>query len=303
MIKGEIMAIPKYYELYGNVLSLFSDKYVEYKTRFVKKTVADQLNLPFEERNELKPSGGEPLIENRVGWAISYLKKAGLLESKKIGYINITEEGLKLYNENPIITEEDLLRIPSYAEYMEYQRLNKHKSRSEKSLMTFSSEDRNSLENIFKKINQKLANELLKLIIKSDFKVFEKLIQDLLLEMSFSEFIFDLKEDSNELIGIVNKDDFGLEKFAIAANKSENINLQNIQNFAGFIVSNGLTNGVLISTGSFNNQCIEYVNNQLNLNISLIDGTKLAELLVKYNVGILIEDTFELKNIDGDYFI
>ena len=297
------MSIPKYNELYGNILSLFPDQYIEYKTRFVKKTVADQLNLPFEERNELKTSGGEPLIENRVGWALTYLKKAGLLESKKLGYINITEEGLKLYNENPNISDEDLLKIPSYVDFVEERRKNKRKSRAEKSFMSFSSEDKNSLENMFNKLNRKLANELLKEIIKSDFKVFERFIHDLLLKMNFSEFTFELNEDSNELIGIVNQDDFALDKFAIIAINSENINIQNIQNFAGFIVSNGLTKGVLISTYSFDNQCFEYVNNQVNLNISLIDGTKLTELLVKFNVGILIEEIFELKKIDIGYFL
>lgn len=297
------MSIPKYNELYGNILSLFPDQYIEYKTRFVKKTVADQLNLPFEERNELKTSGGEPLIENRVGWALTYLKKAGLLESKKLGYINITEEGLKLYNENPNISDEDLLKIPSYVDFVEERRKNKRKSRAEKSFMSFSSEDKNSLENMFNKLNRKLANELLKEIIKSDFKVFERFIHDLLLKMNFSEFTFELNEDSNELIGIVNQDDFALDKFAIIAINSENINIQNIQNFAGFIVSKGLTKGVLISTYSFDNQCFEYVNNQVNLNISLIDGTKLTELLVKFNVGILIEEIFELKKIDIGYFL
>ena len=270
------MSIPKYNELYGNILSLFPDQYIEYKTRFVKKTVADQLNLPFEERNELKTSGGEPLIENRVGWALTYLKKAGLLESKKLGYINITEEGLKLYNENPNISDEDLLKIPSYVDFVEERRKNKRKSRAEKSFMSFSSEDKNSLENMFNKLNRKLANELLKEIIKSDFKVFERFIHDLLLKMNFSEFTFELNEDSNELIGIVNQDDFALDKFAIIAINSENINIQNIQNFAGFIVSKGLTKGVLIQPG-------------------LVKKSKIYK--------ILIEEIFELKKIDIGYFL
>lgn len=296
------MAIPKYNDLYSNVLSLFSDQYVEYKTRFVKKTVADQLNLTFEERNQLKPSGDEPLIENRVGWTISYLKKAGLLESKKIGHVNITEEGLKLYNENPNLTEEDLLEFPPFAEFIKQNKINKRKTRAEKSLTSFSSQNEDNLEDTFNKINQKLANLLLEKILKSNFKVFEKLIRDLLLNMTFSEITFELKENSNELIGVVNQDEFGLYKFAINVIKSDSINIHNIQNFAGFIVSNGLTKGVFITTGNFDKQCNEYVDNQVNLNISLIDGTRLAELLVKYNVGIVIEDIFELKNIDMDYF-
>lgn len=296
------MAIPKYNELYSNVLSLFSDQYVEYKTRFVKETVADQLNLTFEERNQLKSSGDETLIENRIGWTISYLKKAGLLESKKIGYVNITEEGLNLYNENPNLTEEDLLNYPPFAEYVEQRKINKNKSRTEKSLMSFSVQNNDSLEDIFKKINQKLVDLLIEKINKSDFKLFQRMIEDLLMNMNFSEFTLESNEDSNELMGIVNRDDFALEKFAISAIKSDYINLQTIQNFAGFMVSNGLTKGVLVSTMSFDDQCIEYVNNQLNLKITLINGAKLAELLVKYNVGILTENTFELKKIDIEYF-
>jgi len=296
------MTIPKYKELYSNVLSLFSDQYVEYKTRFVKKTVADQLNLSFEDRNELKQSGGEPLIENRIGWAITYLKKAGLLESKKTGYVNITEEGLKLSKENPNITEDDLLKIPSFYEYMEEMKRKKHQKRVKNSITLDVFEDKENLKIAVDKINLKLSKVLIEYIEKTDFNVFYKIIKDLLINMGYSEFVLNSGDEKNIFIGIVNQDGFGLDKFAIMGVKLDKINLQSIQNFAGFMVSNGLTKGVIISSVSFDNQMIEYVANLVNLNISLINGEKLAKLMIKYDVGLFTKHILEIKSIDDNYF-
>jgi len=296
------MTIPKYKELYSNVLSLFSDQYVEYKTRFVKKTVADQLNLSFEDRNELKQSGGEPLIENRIGWAITYLKKAGLLESKKTGYVNITEEGLKLSKENPNITEDDLLKIPSFYEYMEEMKRKKHQKRVKNSITLDVFEDKENLKIAVDKINLKLSKVLIEYIEKTDFNVFYKIIKDLLINMGYSEFVLNSGDEKNIFIGIVNQDGFGLDKFAIMGVKLDKINLQSIQNFAGFMVSNGLTKGVIISSVSFDNQMIEYVANLVNLNISLINGEKLAKLMIKYDVGLFTKHILEIKSIDHNYF-
>lgn len=106
------MAIPKYNELYPNVLQVLFDGQ-EYSTRKMDDIIIPTLNLTDEELEERLPSGGR-VIKNRLGWSRTYLKKAGLIESKKRGYINITEEGLKAFKENPNITEDDLWKYPEF---------------------------------------------------------------------------------------------------------------------------------------------------------------------------------------------
>ena len=111
------MAIPKYNELYPNVLKVLSDG-KEYSTSEIDEIISGQLNLTEEERNEMLPSGNQKLIKNRVGWARAYLKKAGLIESRKRGFANITESGLNEYNNNPNLTEDDLMKYPSFVDFV-----------------------------------------------------------------------------------------------------------------------------------------------------------------------------------------
>ena len=111
------MPIPKFDELFNDVLEFLSDKQ-EYKTRDVKEILSNKLDLTDEERQQLIPSGTETVIKNRISWSITSLKKAGYVESKKWGSVNITELGLKEHQNNPNITIDDLMKIPSYQEYM-----------------------------------------------------------------------------------------------------------------------------------------------------------------------------------------
>ena len=106
------MAIPKYNELYPNVLKVLSDG-KEYSTRKMDDIIIPTLGLTNEELEERLSSGGR-VIKNRLGWARTYIKKAELIESRKRGYVNITEEGLKAFKQNPNITENDLMKYPSF---------------------------------------------------------------------------------------------------------------------------------------------------------------------------------------------
>jgi len=295
------MSIPKHRELYSNVLSLFSNETEEYKTRYVKRIVADLLNLPPEERTMLKEGTNEPLIEYRLGWTLTYLKKAGLLESKRRGYVNITKEGLKEIKENPNITEKDLYKFPSFVEF----KRRKKDSNDENSKLNFPDDYLDSLNQmsiIFNKHNSLIANKLLKILSGCDIIVFEKLLHDLILKMNFGE--IKLKtNDSNEIEGFFNKDAFGIDKIAVhAVNKSDEIKISDLQQFAGFIVSKGFTKGIFITSSTFNKNVIDYVENLVNLNIILIDGKRLSKLLVKNDIGTFNVKTYKIKEINLSYF-
>lgn len=295
------MSIPKHRELYSNVLSLFSNETEEYKTRYVKRIVADLLNLPPEERTMLKEGTNEPLIEYRLGWTLTYLKKAGLLESKRRGYVNITKEGLKEIKENPNITEKDLYKFPSFVEF----KRRKKDSNDENSKLNFPDDYLDSLNQmsiIFNKHNSLIANKLLKILSGCDIIVFEKLLHDLILKMNFGE--IKLKtNDSNEIEGFFNKDAFGIDKIAVhAVNKSDEIKFSDLQQFAGFIVSKGFTKGIFITSSTFNKNVIDYVENLVNLNIVLIDGKRLSKLLVKNDIGTFNVKTYKIKEINLSYF-
>ena len=295
------MAIPKFDELFNDVLKLLSDKQ-EYKTRDVKEILSNRLNLTEEERQELLPSGNEPIIKNRIGWSITSLKKAGYVESQKWGSVNITELGLKEHEKNLNITIEDLMKIPSYQEYV-------NGSSNEIIDNMGESTPEEEIEASFAQINKKLAGELLENILNNDSNFFERLVINLLLKMGYGDFRENAGEEtpqSNDggIDGIISQDRLGLDKIAIQAKRyTENtVGRPTLQNFAGALLGMGLTKGVFITTSTFTKNAIEYANNQVNLTIILIDGDKLADLMIEYNVGTFTSHTYEIKRIDSDYF-
>lgn len=295
------MPIPKFDELFNVILELLSDRQ-EYKTRDVKEFLSNKLDLTDEERQQLIPSGTEPIIKNRIGWSITSLKKAGYVESKKWGSVSITDLGLTEHENNPDITLEDLMKIPSYQEYV-------NGSSTEPIDEVGESTPEEELEASFSQINKKLAGELLENILNNNPAFFERLVVDLLLKMGYGDFRENAGETtpaSNDggIDGIISQDRLGLDKIAIQAKRyTENvIGRPILQNFAGALLGMGLTKGVFITTSTFTKSAIEYAQNQANLTIILIDGDKLADLMIEYNVGTFTSHTYEIKRIDSDYF-
>ena len=299
------MAIPRYNELYNDVLRELSDE-KEYKTRDIKEIITNKLDLTEEERNEMLPSNRSTIINNRIGWAISYLKKAGFVESRKWGRVNITQLGLKSHSENPNITEDDLLKIPEFAEW----KLNNDTSvveKDPKQITLLDSTPEEEMEKSFSKINDELSGLILENILNNDSTFFERLVVDLLLKMGYGEFRADAGKTTSPtndggIDGIINEDRLGIDKIAIQAkryDKSNKIGTPLLQNFAGALVGRGLSKGVFITTSAFTSGAIDYAKNQ---SIILIDGDKLADLMIEYDVGTFTSHTYEIKRIDSDYF-
>ena len=296
-----MMAIPKFDELFNDVLEFLSDK-KEYKTRDIKENLSKKLDLTDEERKQLLPSGQETIIKNRIGWSITSLKKAGYVESKKWGSVNITKLGLKEHENNPNVTIKDLLKIPAYAEWF-YGTPSSGGTGGE-------STPEEEINEAFIQLNKKLADEILENIFEMNPYDFENLVVDLLLKMGYGGFRDEAgfttqKSNDDGIDGIIDEDVLGLEKIAIQAKRykpTSKIGSQLIQGFAGALVGKGLNKGVFITTSSFTPKAYDFVNNQSNLTIILIDGEKLANLMIKYDLGTSTTQIYELKRIDSDYF-
>lgn len=291
------MPIPKFDELFNEVLEFLTDKQ-EYKTRFVKEELSKKLDLTDEERHELLPSGSEPIIQNRIGWSITTLKKAGYVESKKWGSVNITEEGLKAHDKNPDITIDDLMKIPEVYAWFKGESTEPPQGEST---------PEEEIEEAYKRINDSLSDQILENILNKDPIFFERLVVDLLLEMGYGEFRPEAGKTTSPtndggIDGIINEDRLGLNKIAIQAkrfDKANKIGTPLIQSFVGALMGKGVTKGVFITTSSFTKGAIDYAKNQ---SIILIDGDKLADLMIEYNVGTFTSHTYEIKRIDSDYF-
>ena len=303
------MAIPKYNELYPNVLNVLSDG-KEHSIHEIDEIISDQLNLTEEERNEMLPSGNQKLIKNRVGWARAYLKKAGLIESRKRGFANITDLGLKEYDENPNLTENDLMKYQSFVDFVTGKPKEESCEDETKPIVFDDSTPDELMEKAYKTINKDLSDSILESIYSNDPFFFEKLVVDLLLKMGYGEFREDAgfrtpATNDEGLDGIINQDKLGLDKIGIQAKRydeSHKISRPALQSFAGALLGKGLNRGVFITTSSFTNNAIDFVENQSNLTITLIDGEELASLMIEYDLGVSTTKTYNIKQIDNDYF-
>jgi restriction system protein len=302
-----VMAIPDYQTIMLPLLKLAHDN-KEHRFRDAVDALADHFHLTDDERKELLPSGQQPLLNNRVGWARLYLVKAGLLEATRRGYFKITELGHSALKKEPKkIDNSFLMQFPSFVAAEKEYRI---KAKAPKTVK-MAAEDKTpeeSLEAAFIELQETLVTELLQTIRKSSPEYFEKLVIDVLIKMGYGGSRREAgqamgKTGDEGIDGIIKEDKLGLDIIYIQAKRWEGtVSRPEIQKFAGALQGQRARKGIFITTSRFSKEAIDYVNN-IESKIILIDGQRLAELMIENNVGISSVASYEIKKIDSDYFI
>jgi restriction system protein len=171
------MGVPDFQSIMLPLLKFSLDK-KEHSSRESIKYLTQEFNLTDEDRDELLPSGTQKVFDNRVGWSRTYLKKAGLLESKKRGYFNITNEGLKVLEQNPPRIDIDfLMQFPGYVEFRTGVK-NDTPNELESSTKNLTPEE--TLEYSYQRLRDNIAQELINNVKSCTPEFFEKLVVDLL---------------------------------------------------------------------------------------------------------------------------
>nr|WP_319372477.1 restriction endonuclease [uncultured Methanobacterium sp.] len=297
------MGIPDFQSIMLPLLKFASDKQ-EHSIREAIESLAQQFDLTEKDRKELLPSGMQPVFDNRVGWSRTSLKKAGLLESKKRGYFNITPEGLNVLNQNPPkIDIGFLMQFPGYVEFRTGRAKDPVKSKTPKE--DFSPEE--TLEYSYQKLRDNIAQELIDNVKSCSPEFFEKLVVDLLLNMGYGG----SRRDAGEAIGrsgdggidgIIKEDRLGLDTIYIQAKRwDSNVSRPEIQKFAGALQGKQSKKGVFITTSKFSKSANEYAS-IIDSKLVLIDGEQLAQLMIDYDIGVAKIKSYDLKSIDTDYF-
>lgn len=304
------MTIPDYQTLMLPVLRLASDG-KEHKFSQAVEELANQFELTTEERNELLPSGSQAVFNNRVGWARSYLKQAGLLSSPRRGYFKITPDGLELLATNPEkINSAMLEQFPSF---IEFRNRKKDKTAGEldgapaldEEESTLTPED--ALASAYNKLRSALESEVLGAVKEASPSFFERLVVDVLVKMGYGGNRQDAgkalgKSGDGGIDGIINEDRLGLDVIYIQAKRWEGtVGRPEIQKFAGALQGKRARKGVFITTSSFTRDAREYAS-MIDSKIILIDGEHLAGLMAEYNVGVSTVGLYEVKKLDSDYF-
>jgi restriction system protein len=247
------------------------------------------------------------LFDNRVGWANTYLKKAGLLQSEKRGFVQITNLGLEVLNSNPVKINAAFLR--QYDSFNEFVGTNGKDSLDsiEKSEASDSQTPKEKFEEAYLHINRLLIGQLSDQLAKIDPYKFEELVLDLLQAIGYggnrTEAAQVTKKSADGGIdGIINEDRLGLDKIYIQAKRYNNtVPIKEVRDFAGAMLAHNARKGVFITTSDFPSSAKDFAE-KIDRTLILIDGKRLAELMIEYNIGISPKETFVYKEIDSDYF-
>ncbi len=292
------------------VLKLASDGN-EHKFSKAVEELADEFNLSTEERNELLQSGSQAVFHNRVGWARSYLKQAGLLASPKRGFFTITQKGNELIATNP--SRVDASTLEQYPEFIEFKNRKKEKGEEDEAEIVSTSEQgstltpEDALASAYNKLRSALESELLIAVKESSPSFFERVVVDLLVKMGYGGNRQDAgralgKSGDGGIDGIINEDRLGLDVIYIQAKRWEGVvGRPEIQKFAGALQGQRARKGVFITTSLFTKEAREYAS-VIETKIILIDGEHLSKLMAEHNVGVSTVGQYEVKKLDSDYF-
>lgn len=301
--------IPDYQTLMLPILKLVSDG-KEHKYRDLIETLAVQFELSEDERKELLASGSQAIFDNRVGWAKTYLKKAGLLDSPKRATFIITELGKEVLSRQPVRIDANFLRqFPAFVEFINASRNNQDIEENSATDEMHEQTPEEILDKAYQRIRKSLASELLNKVIELSPAFFERLVVELLVKMGYGGSIKDagkaLGRSGDEGIdGTIKEDKLGLDIIYIQAKRWRPGNLvgrPELQKFVGALAGQGAKKGIFITTSNFTKEAFDYTPRN-ETKIVLIDGEQLTQLMIDYNLGCTTQQIYELKKLDSDYF-
>ena len=305
------MAVPDYQSLMLPLLRFAGDKKDETSTGEAVEVLAKELALTDEDLKEMLPSGIQSTFVNRVGWASTYMKKAGLLEATRRGYYRITSRGQQLLKKQPKAINVRLLK--QYPEFLEFQQLKGTRS-GEKASSSGGATDistatpSEALETAYENLRDELADELLARLKKSSPSFFERVVVELLVKMGYGGSRADAgkaigRSGDGGIDGIIKEDRLGLDVVYIQAKRWDNnsVGRPDVMQFAGALQAQKANKGIFITTSRFTDDARSYVS-QIGSKIVLIDGEQLTNLMIENDVGVSMVSLYPVKKIDTDYF-
>lgn len=305
------MAIPDYQSVMLPLLRFAAEQKEEISTGEAVETLATQLGLSDSDLKEMLPSGVQPTFMNRVGWASTYMKKAGLLESTRRGYYQITQHGLELLKKNPTNINVKLLK--QYPEFQAFQQLKgtrsgEKKSWSEQAADIESATPSEVLERAYENLRNELADELIEKLKKASPSFFERIVVELLVKMGYGGSRADAgkaigRSGDGGIDGIIKEDKLGLDVVYIQAKRwdTNSVGRPDVMQFAGALQAQKATKGIFIATSRFTDDARNYVS-QIGSKVVLIDGDQLSQLMIDHDVGVSTISLYPVKKIDADYF-
>ena len=279
----------------------------EHSMREALDRLAEHFELAEEERKRLLPSGQQELFTNRVAWAKTHLRMAGLLEATARGVFRITSRGTELLRTSP--ERIDMRLLQKQAGYLEARGRKREKptANGEQAKAEAEQTPEELMEESFQALRDNLGREILMKLKSSSPAFFERLVVELLVRMGYGGTRKDAgqaigKSGDEGIDGIIKEDRLGLDTIYIQAKKWEQtVSRPEIQKFAGALQGVRARKGIFITTSDFSKEAVEY-SARIDSKIVLIDGEQLWNLMVDFGIGVSTTATYEVKRIDNDYF-
>ncbi len=302
------MSIPDYQSFMLPLLQFLVDGN-QHTSKEQYSALAKKLGLTDDEMKEKLPSAKQALYENRIGWARTYLKKAGLIESPVRARFNITKAGLNVIKQSP--TKIDIEYLMQFEEFRAFVKQSPKIESNSSDAETKVSEEtpQEIMDRSYQVIHESLAEELLERIISQSPAFFENLVVELLVKMGYGGSISEAgkaigKSGDEGIDGIIKEDKLGLDIIYIQAKRwkpGSSVGRPEIHKFIGALAGQGAKKGIFITTASFTKDAQDFQPKN-ETKIVLIDGKRLTRLMIDYGIGVSTVATYEIKKIDNDYF-
>lgn len=298
------MAIPDFQSFLLPVLKIAGDNQEHTKQALLSR-IARELDLSADDLEIKLPSGKQSTFNNRVSWAKTFLKQAGLLEYPHRGAFKITTRGQSVLAENPFAL--DVKYLKRFSEFVAFQSGGQNDKITSETVGEVSDTPDELMAVGYKQMREALAIDLLDRIKSVSPSRFEELVVELLVKMGYGGMQEDAgrvdgKSGDGGIDGTINEDRLGLDVIYIQAKRWEaDVGRPEIQKFVGALAGKKVNKGVFITSSGFTKGATDYAS-QVNHRVVLINGSMLAELMMDYDLGVSTKDVYTVKRLDTDYF-
>jgi len=277
----------------------------------IRETLAQQFGLTEEELAERLPSDRDLLYRNRVGWALSHLKGAAVVESPRRAVYRITERGTRLLRDTPETDRVDLRLLSAFAEYRQFRSQDGADGTSTTTTApevaeTTAGTPHERMASAWHELRAALAVDVLDRVREQTPLFFERVVLEVLRAIGYGG----SREDAAERLGrsgdggvdgVIREDKLGLDLIYVQAKRWANtVGRPDIQQFVGALRGRA-SKGVFITTSVFSREAREFAGG-MNPRVILVDGKQLAELMIDHDVGVKVETTYRIRRVDLDYF-
>jgi len=294
------MAIPKFYETFLPILKVLENGNIVETSKLSEMLLkAKFFILTPEELAQTKSTGGS-LFRDRVAWGKTYLKVGKFIVQPNRGLVQITDKGKNILASG--VTDLTLADLKQDPDYQAHEPSVERKKQSDQLISNFTPQD--LIETGVSDLLEKLKTELREKLYTIDPYYFQNVILLLFKKMGYGDFESTPKSGDGGIDGVINQDQLGIERIYIQAKRYKDGNKvrePDIRNFIG-AMSGDVRKGIFVTTSTFDQSAITKATSDRNHTIILIDGNRLADLMIKYNIGVQVKANYEIKELDEDFF-